>query len=383
MATRKLRGNDAPQSEDTERQRLEYDEEACIHELQRIARAYPDRVITRNYFRVNSSISESTWNRFFGTFTEFKRQAGITPSRQVHALEKAIAKHAAADHYREMNKIRQDWGKRYRRHNATRFQTILSCSDLHDESVDRFYLRVLLDTAKRAQPDKIVLNGDVFDLPEFGKYTVDPRTWNPVRRIRFVHERILRPLRNACPDAEINFIEGNHELRLLRHLGDSTPALRAVLSDLHGMTIPGLLGLEEFELNYVAKADMAAFRQTDIKKEVGRNFLVLYGCFLAHHYPEGRFKGMPGISGHHHKWQVWSMHSEQLGPYQWMQLGAGHVRDAEYCDAEKWNMGFALHHVDVEKQLVNHEYISITDHAMVGGKLYTREARDAINGEGK
>lgn len=47
--------------------------------------------------------------------------------------------------------------------------------DLHDKEIDPFFLRVLIDTTKRAQPDVIVLNGDIFDLPEFGKYTIEDR----------------------------------------------------------------------------------------------------------------------------------------------------------------------------------------------------------------
>jgi hypothetical protein len=48
----------------------------------------------RNYFRNNGRISDATWNRHFGTFEEFKRQAGIKLTRQQHGLERHIAKHA-------------------------------------------------------------------------------------------------------------------------------------------------------------------------------------------------------------------------------------------------------------------------------------------------
>jgi UDP-2,3-diacylglucosamine pyrophosphatase LpxH len=85
-----------------------------------------------------------------------------------------------------------------------------------------------------------VLNGDIFDLPEFSKYTQDPRHFAPVERIKWVHQ-FLNDLREAAPDAQIDFVEGNHEFRLLRHLSEATPALMTVLADLHGMTIPTCL----------------------------------------------------------------------------------------------------------------------------------------------
>lgn len=255
-----VRANHAevPMSEDMSRFMEEWGPEECIEELQRIAKIDPERIVTRNFFRNHSKISESTWNRYFGTFEEFKRQAGIKLSRHQHAHERSIAKHASVDHYRKMAIERQDWDDKYIRGNDHRFKTIMTCSDLHDIEIDPFYLRVLIDTAKRVQPNVIVFDGDIFDLPEFGKYTVDPREWDTVNRIKFVHENIFKPLREACPDAQFDFIEGNHEARMLRQLADATPALRAVLSDLHGFTVGKLLGLEEFEINYIAKADLAA-----------------------------------------------------------------------------------------------------------------------------
>jgi len=56
----------------------------------------------------------------------------------------------------------------------------------------------------------------------------------------------------------------------MRHLADQTPALRAVLSDLHGMTVSKLLGLDEFGINYVAKADLGAYTKRDITTSSAR-----------------------------------------------------------------------------------------------------------------
>lgn len=366
--------NTAPMSESVAKFRPDWTQDDCVDELKRIAELDTERVVTRNYFRNHARCSEATWNQFFGTFSEFKRQAGIILTRQQNALERAIAKHASVDHYREMSRERQEWGEKYERSNRTRFQTLLVASDLHDHECDAFFLEVLEDTAKRARPDVIVLNGDIFDLPEFGKYHVDPREWGVVERIQFVHERILRPLREACPDAQIDFIEGNHEARLLRHLADSTPALRAVLSDLHGFTVPKLLGLDEFEVNYVAKGDLATYTLRDQKSQIGRNYKVYFDCFLAHHFPEGKRLGLPGVNGHHHRTHVETLYSEPFGAYQWVQLGCGHMRDATFCNGEKWDNSFMLAHVDTQEKRVNPEIIPITTQAVVGGQFYYREA---------
>ena len=360
-----------PFSED-KRKEKEFSSDQCIKELQRIVLENPEKVISRNFFRVNSTIAESVWNRFFGTFQEYKRQAGVLLSRSQHQLEKQIAKHASVDHYREFDKERMDWGSKYIRKNKTRFQTILFCADFHDKNTDSFTLSVLIDTAKRLKPDIVCIVGDLFDLPEFGRYTVDPREWDVVGRIQFVHEKILAPLRKAVPDAQIDMIEGNHEHRLLRHLCDATPALKAVLSDLHGLTMSSLLGLEKYEVNYIAKCGLTIYNLTDQKHELRKNYKVYFDAVLAHHYPEGARLGMPGVNGHHHKLEVRTLHNETFGSYPWIQMGGIHRCDATYTNGEKWSNGFVIAHIDTQTKETLLEPITVGAFACVGGRYYYR-----------
>ena len=350
--------------------------EQCIEDIRKIALDNPEMVISRNYYRVNGKFAESVWNGYFGTFDEFKRQSGIVLSRQQHQLEKNIAKHASVDHYRKMNIERQDYESKYIRENSTRFKTIVTASDLHDIEIDPFFLRVFLDTVIRVEPDVVVFDGDIFDLPEFGKYGVDPREWDVVGRIKFVHDEIFRPIREALPDVQIDFIEGNHEARLLRHLGDSTPALKAVLSELHGFTVARLLGLDEFQINYIAKCDLAAYSKADLNKELGKNYKIYWDCFMAHHFPHAKTMGIPGVNGHHHKHEVWSLFNPVFGAYEWHQMGSGHKRSASYCEGERWHNGFAIVNIDTERRGVNFDYIQITDFAISGGKWYHRDASE-------
>jgi len=364
----------SPLSENERKYMGSWTADDCIEELHRVRDIDPEKFITRNYFSNNSSISDATWNRYFGTFMEFKRQAGLVLTRQQATMERSIAKHASVDHYRELTASRGDWSDKYIRENTRRFKTVLVCSDLHDIEIDQFFLRVLIDTAKRVQPDVIVLNGDIFDLPEFGSYGVDPREWDVVGRIKYAHEHILKPLREACPETQIDFIEGNHEARLLRQLADATPALRAVLSDLHGFTIGKLLGLDEFEINYIAKADLATFTKAEHNKQLANNYKIYWDSILFHHFPHARNMGLPGANGHHHQHQVWPMFSPVYGAYEWHQLGAGHKRSASYCEGEKWHTGFALANVDTHTKATAWDYITVGEEfAVSGGKWYYRE----------
>jgi hypothetical protein len=378
IASSTLQGRIAPLSEDERKFNPNWTADDCLAELRRIAEIDTRKVITRNYFRVHSDISEATWNRFFGTFEEFKRQAGITLSRHVHRLEKHIAHHASVDVQRQTNAVKREYEGKYLRPSSGRWQTALILCDMHDVACDPFYRRTSLDTAARVQPEKIVLNGDIFDLPEFSKHFQDPRTFNLVERIRWVHA-YLSDLRIAAPNAEITFTEGNHEYRMLRHLSEQTPSMMVVLNDLHGMTVPKLLGLDRFELNFVARADLTAWNERDIKEQLRKNYIVLWDALLFGHFPEMRNMGMPGANGHHHRHFVWSAYSPVYGAFEWHQSGCGHRREASYTPGERWGNGFLLAHCDTHTKRSQFEYVDVThDHAIIGGRFYQRGPDEAV-----
>lgn len=342
-----------------------------IRDIQRVSDLNEHGNVTRSSYREHGSYSSYEIEMAFGNFTEAKRQAGVMLTRPQAQLQGQIAKHVSFDEIRKLNIDRQDYGEMYLKPTGKRFQTILVASDLHDKDLDPFVRRVLVDTIARAQPDILALGGDVFDLPEFGKYSVDPREWDVVGRIKAVHD-FLEEVREVAPDMQIDLIEGNHEYRLLRHMAEATPALRAVLSDLHGMTVGSLLGLDKFEVRYIARGDLAAWTKGNINAEIKKNYEVYFDSFIVDHFPDGIRRGLSGVNGHHHKFEARSFYSELRGPCNWFQLGCGHRRAAEYTHGAQWNMGFALVHVDTERHSLVMNYHPILDHAEVGGKFYFR-----------
>lgn len=342
-----------------------------LADLQRVAELNEHGNLTRHAYREHGNFSTFEIEAVFGNFTEAKRQAGVMPTRLQSQLVGQLAKHVSFDEIRKLNIDRVDYGEKYERPSGRRFQSIVIASDLHDEDFDPFVRRVLVDTVRRIQPDIVCLGGDIFDLPEFGKYTVDPRTWDVVGRIKAVHD-FLEELREAAPDAQIDMLEGNHEYRLLRHLGEASPGIRAVLADIHGMTVGSLLGLDKYEVRYIARGDLAAWTKGDARREIRKNYQVYFDTLLVDHFPDGIKRGLSGVNGHHHKFEARSFYSELRGPQQWMQLGCGHRREAEYCDGHHWNMGFMVAHVDTQEHLVAMNYVPVLDHAEVGGKFYFR-----------
>jgi predicted phosphodiesterase len=288
-----------------------------------------------------------------------------------------ISKHVASDHYRKMGSDASSWGEKYLRKDSKRFQTILVGADFHDKNTDTFALRVFLDTARRAAPDTVVIAGDLFDNYESSRYTKDPRRLDILGSFRFVHDRILGPLRQAVPEAQIDLIGGNHEFRVLKDIADQLSWALPLLHDFHGFTLQSFLGLDKHKINYVHKGDLSAWTKHDQFNEANRNWRVYHDCFLVTHDTKlGLQKHMPGVSGHNHKHLSWSFESPTFGAYEWHQLGCMNIRDADYTNAERWNIGFALVHVDTEKKRSLIEYVPVGEtEAWVGGKQFLRDPK--------
>ena len=350
-----------------------YSRDEAIEDLIVLSESFPERRITRDFYRRHANIPETAWTGLFGTFAEFIRSAGLELSRYQNKIRLRAAQHASNDHLRTVNEERKNYGNLYDRDKKSRFKTMIACSDLHDIECDPFYLRVLTETIKNVEPNVVCLDGDIFDLAEFGKYSKDPREWDTVGRIRKALDMIGK-IREAAPDAQIDLIEGNHEARLIKHLLENSGAITALLSDFHDFDLRKLLGLDQYEVNYVANADLCTFTDAQLRKEMVKNHKVYWNSVLAHHFPHGRNMGLPGFNGHHHMHHVYSEHNTKQGSYEWHQMGCGHKREACYCDGSKWNNGFLIVNVDTMTESVVFDYVSVgSTFSVAGGTWYYRQ----------
>jgi len=352
-------------------------EEDCIDDLRKVQEAFPLKHITRNFYRIHGNYSDATWSQFFGTFLEFRRQAGLELSRNQHSLERKIAKHASLDVYRNFYEVEvlpyhEKFVKKNR--DKKRFKTILVGSDFHDKHADRFVLSCFVDTARRLQPDVICMAGDVYDLYEASRFSIDPRSYDIVGRFNFVKKNIFGELRRACPDSQIDLIAGNHCFRLLKLLADKTPNIRIILSDVMGLSLSDVFGLDEFEINLVCKLDLAAFQNGDINEEIKENYKVYYDTFLVSHFKDLSM-GISGASGHTHRPELITTSNIPMGKIWWQTVGCIAETRAEYVEGrDKWTNSFLVVHIDTEKKVATPDHIMVPgDFAYIYGKKYERK----------
>lgn len=352
--------------------------EDCISDLRRLQEADEFSYITRTHYKNEGKYSEATWNRYFGTFLEFRRQAGLELTRHQHAVEKGIAKHAAYEHYNQyfQTQILPYYNKYEKNIKKEGIKTMLICSDLHDEECDEFALEIFIDTCRRKQPDIIVLNGDIFDLYELSKYDKDIRNMKLIERFEFVHKRVFKALRDACPNAQIDFIMGNHEFRLIKLLADASPSLRVLLHELVGLTFAKVFGLDEYQINWVSKIDFRAYNKKDLKDETKKNFKIYFDCYAVTHEPDKNLmKVFSGTNGHHHKAMYTSTTNAKMGATSWVQTPSLHVKDAEYLGGfPVWDVGFLEVTINVVKKQVVQKIHQVHDEwSIIDGVVYEKK----------
>jgi predicted phosphodiesterase len=343
-----------------------------------LAFAENNPTIKRDDFR--KIVPESEYLKHFADFDDLKVKAGLAPTRTAKKEFRAFKLHKSVESLKDYNKEKFGWKEIWKRPSNRRFQFILCGSDMHDLYCDPFYRRMFIEAAKKYQPQIIVLNGDILDMPEFSKYNKRVSDLKPRERLLWL-SHFLSDLRNASPDSEINYVEGNHEYRLIHHILEKTPSMEELI-DICGLNIRNLLQLDNFEVNYYSRADIGTFTESDIRNELKKNYYMFRDLVVFYHYPEGRTKfGMPGVSGHHHKYQVWPMRNITYGTYNWVQMGAGSIRHAEYLDhAEAWQNGFTMVCADTQnKQNLNINYIDCTNETCVfDSTLYHRTESEKL-----
>jgi hypothetical protein len=336
----------------------------------------PEVKITRDYFI--KIVPKGIIDKKFGSFNNLKLKVGDIPTRTAFKEMKSYEKHKSVEGLKEYNKEKFSWANKFNfKDDKYRLKYITVVSDMHDLKCDPFYYRMFLNNIKN-KPDMIVLNGDILDLPEFGKYSNKLSEFRIKDRISWLH-KFLKDIRELCPDVLINYIEGNHEYRLIHHILEKSPMMEELI-DFCGFNIRKLLGLDEFKVNYYSRADIGTFTEADINNELKKNHYIAYDNVVFYHYPEGRTRfGMPGVSGHHHKLQVWPMYNYTFGTYNWIQTGAGAIRNADFTDSSFcWQNGFAEVIVDVKnkKNLIMNNIDCTGEFCYMNGGIFQRNEHE-------
>src|ERR1035437_2507495 len=321
--TKLSKGEQAKQSDNAKVYNSKATSQECVSDLQRLQAENPLSEVSRDFYRLNGTYSERTYLKHFARFSSFKQAAGLSPNKMQRKVQSNVAHQSHLDVYRQfaLEEVMPCVDRFLKSPKDPNYPEIAVISDIHDVHCDPFILATFIRMCELKQPDIICLNGDIFDNYEAStKYNIDLRQFIPKERFDFVQEHVFGALRKACPNAQIDFIVGNHDLRVIQLLATMDPFTRAWLSDCLGMTLSDWFGLSKHQINLHSKFDLAAFNSKEIKEQQDENFKVYYDCWVANHTHDDGF-GMAGSSGHIHRPGMIQGSSLPMGSYDWMTTG--------------------------------------------------------------
>lgn len=160
-------------------------------------------------------------------------------------------------------------------------------SDIHVPYHNRKATATALEYIKHERPKYVTINGDAIDFYGISRYSRDPKRKLETQNELDEFQCFLADVRKAAPDAQIFFVEGNHEERWNKYLRDHASELEGV----KGFSLQEVLGLDKQKITFVPSG-------------------FVYGsCYVIH--GDGLFGGKSGLTAT--KWMEKYMASVAVG----------------------------------------------------------------------
>lgn len=166
---------------------------------------------------------------------------------------------------------------------------VLVVSDVHGIFIDNKAYQVVLEVVKNNEFDEIVFNGDVLDFPLISKHDKKlfqipvMQNYSEVLEIEFTKKAILKPMRDAAPNANIVFRLGNHEERLTEgKYSVAAERLAKLFKHYNSTELDEMLDLKSMDIEYDPAECRNYFDKFDIvhglslAKTAPRNNINLY-----------------------------------------------------------------------------------------------------------
>lgn len=125
----------------------------------------------------------------------------------------------------------------------------------YEPTHDPYAMDIVAQVTKDVQPDRIIIMGDMLDLPLVSRWEADSNQFVDTMQMSLDGlRRWLAQLRADNPNSEIVHLEGNHEIRLRNYMLKNAPALFGLKrkeADRYPMlSFPDMMGLEELDIEY-------------------------------------------------------------------------------------------------------------------------------------
>ena len=121
-------------------------------------------------------------------------------------------------------------------------------SDIHFPYHDPKAINAVKRFIKATPIDVVVFNGDILDMYDVSSFDKSPDRINSLQEELNMAMKLFGDIRKELPEAEMVYVEGNHEYRLKRYL-----MRHPELFSLEALQLPNLLKLDKFNIKYTDK----------------------------------------------------------------------------------------------------------------------------------
>ncbi len=227
-------------------------------------------------------------------------------------------------------------------------------SDIHIPYEDKLNLDIAIEYIRDIKPTKIILGGDIVDFYKISKFINNPKQRNVFEEIN-ITKNFLYKIRNLFSDAEIIYLEGNHERRLETYIISNAKELYELLENI----LQEKLELEKLNIQYVkqpfaigklwymhghevnCKNSNAEYITNIVWKKVHNNF-------ICGHWHRTQDKTWKNINGKYYGGYVTGCLCENL----------------DYAIINNWNNGFAIIKYDTNG------FYNVENKKIIDGKIF-------------
>lgn len=238
----------------------------------------------------------------------------------------------------------------------------------HDEKAYDIMLSIAVDQDKKLPLDEINIMGDFADFFWFGLHGKLPDQMSIKETLKDeIYQCIqkLEQLRKLFPNAKINFIEGNHEFRMVRYIVNKCPELYELF------TLPELLQFDRIGITYHPYGKNQLYRVLDTN-------------LFIRHQPYNAGKNCASSTAHNKGISLLFGHTHRKQSYTYKQadgklitcISGGWLGDRNqpvfsYMDSDNWAQSFSFVFSDGKDDWFIHEIDIKNDKAVYGGYVYT------------
>ncbi len=221
-----------------------------------------------------------------------------------------------------------------------KIETTVFIPDVHCPHADKHALYLVLCAIASIKPQRVVLLGDVLDFGSVSRFDQDPRFAEHLADELEEGKHFLDDLRQVSGNAEIHYLEGNHEHRLVKHLIRNDKEMMFLRDgDEEVISVPHLLDLKKRKIIWHPQ-DTSLFLH---------NWCIEHGDIASQHagYTAKRMverRRMNVIMGHTHRLGLFS-HTGFASTLIGVEAGCLIDRNspaASYARFPNWQTGFCI-----------------------------------------